>query len=88
MLGATLNLISVAWGRLILPIVWDQRGVWLIAVALLAYFGVMALHDRRTLDKVHPATLWGAGALVAWVALSFATANLPPVVALAEKIAG
>jgi hypothetical protein len=88
MLGATLNLISVAWGRLILPIVWDQRGVWLIAVALLAYFGVMAFHDRRALGKVHPATLWGAGALVAWVALSFATANLPPVVALAEKIAG
>ncbi len=30
-------------------------------VALLAYFGVVALHDRRTLAKVHPATLWGAG---------------------------
>jgi hypothetical protein len=88
MLGATLNLISVAWGRLILPILWDQRGVWLIMVALLAYFGVVMLHDRRTLGKVHPATLWGAGALVAWVALSFATASLPPVLALTAKLTG
>lgn len=88
MLGAMINLISVAWGRLILPIVIDQRGVWLIMLALLAYFGVVMLHDRRTLGMVHPATWWGAGTLVGWVALSFATANLPPVLTLTAKLAG
>lgn len=88
MLGGTIQLIAVAWGRLILPIVLDQRGVWLIMVALLAYFGAIAIHDRRSLGKIHPATLWGAGALVAWVALSFATADLPPVLALEKSLAG
>ncbi|MBO9601791.1 MAG: hypothetical protein J7496_04700 [Novosphingobium sp.] len=88
MLGATINLISVAWGRLILPLLFDQRGMWLVTLALLVYFGAMALYDRRTLGKVHPATLWGAGALLAWVTLSFATANLPPVLALTAQLAG
>lgn len=88
MLGAMINLTAPAWGRLVLPIVWDQRGVWLIALALLCYFGVSMLYDRRTRGAVHPAYWWGAGALVAWHALSFALAPLAPVVALTAKLAG
>lgn len=87
MLGAMINLSAPAWGRLILPIVLDQRGVWLIALALLGYFGVAMLYDRRTRGKVHPAYWWGAAALVAWHGLSFVLASLPPFKALAESIA-
>jgi hypothetical protein len=88
MLGAMINLAAPAWGRLILPIVLDQRGVWLIALALLGYFGVAMLYDRRTRGSVHPAYWWGAGALIAWHALSFALAPLAPIVALTAKLAG
>jgi hypothetical protein len=88
MLGAMINLSAPAWGRLILPIVMDQRGVWLIGLALLCYFGVAMLYDRRTRGSVHPAYWWGAGALVAWHALSFALSPLAPVVALTAKLAG
>ncbi|HTM97015.1 MAG TPA: hypothetical protein VL100_14550 [Croceibacterium sp.] len=88
MLGAMINLAAPAWGRLILPIVFDQRGVWLIALALLGYFGVAMLHDRRARGTVHPAYWWGAGSLIAWHALSFALAPLEPVVALTAKLAG
>jgi hypothetical protein len=88
MLGAMINLTAPAWGRLILPIVADQRGVWLIALALLGYFAVAMLYDRRTRGEVHPAYWWGAGLLVAWHALSFLLAPLAPVVALTAQLAG
>lgn len=88
MLGAMINLTAPAWGRLILPILWDQRGAWLIMLALLGYFGVAMLYDRRRLGKVHPAYWWGAGSLVAWTALSFAIAPLGPVLALTAKLTG
>jgi hypothetical protein len=88
MLGAMINLIAVAWGRLILPPLFDQRGVWLVMLALFCYFGVAMLYDRRARGSVHPAYYWGASALVVWVSLSFAMANLPPVVALAARLAG
>lgn len=88
MLGAMINLTAPAWGRLILPILWDQRGAWLIMLALLCYFGVAMLFDRRTLGKVHPAYWWGAGSLVVWTALSFVLAPLPPVLALVAQLTG
>lgn len=88
MLGAMINLTAPAWGRLILPIVMDQQGVWLIGLALLCYFGVAMLYDQRTRGRVHPAYWWGAGALIAWHALSFALSPLAPVVALTAQLAG
>lgn len=87
MLGAMIQLITVAWGRLTLPFIFDQRGIWLVMLILLfGYFGAAMLYDKRTRGSVHPAYLWGAGALVAWVSLSFAIAGLPPVVALAKSL--
>lgn len=88
MLGAMLQLIVVAWGRLTLPFILDQRGIWLVMVILLGYFGVAMLWDKRHRGAVHPAYYWGAGALVAWVTLSFAIASLPPVLALTKSFAG
>jgi hypothetical protein len=88
MLGAMLQLIVVAWGRLTLPFIFDQRGIWLVMVILLGYFGVAMIWDKRHRGAVHPAYYWGAGALVAWVTLSFAIASLPPVLALTKSLAG
>ncbi|HSQ95824.1 MAG TPA: hypothetical protein VLM18_07025 [Croceibacterium sp.] len=89
MLGAMFNLISVAWGRLTLPFIFDQRGVWLVMIVLLVgYFGAGMLYDKRTRGAVHPAYFWGAGTLVGWVSLSFAVASLPPVLALTKSLGG
>jgi hypothetical protein len=89
MLGAMINLLVVAWGRLTLPFIFDERGLWLVtAILLLGYFGVAMLYDKRTRGSVHPAYYWGAGALVGWVSLSFAVAWLPPVLALTNSLNG
>ena len=88
-LGAMLNLLSVALGRLILPPLRDERGVWLVMIILLGgYFGTAMLFDKRTRGSVHPAYYWGAGGLVAWLSLSFALAWTPPVMALTKSIGG
>jgi cytochrome b subunit of formate dehydrogenase len=52
------------------------------------FFGVAMIWDKRHRGAVHPAYYWGAGALVAWVTLSFAIASLPPVLALTKSLAG
>lgn len=89
MLGATIQLISVAWGRLTLPFIFDQRGIWLVMLILLGvYFGTAMLFDKRTRGRVHPAYFWGAGTLVAWVSLSFVLASTPPVMALTKSLGG
>jgi hypothetical protein len=88
MLGAMLNLIGPALGRIIMPLVFDQRGVWLISLALLGYFGVAMLYDVRTRGAVHPAYFWGAGMVVGMTVLCFLLAPLPPVTALAAALAG
>ena len=87
MFGAMVNLIAVAIGRLVLPVLFDQRGVWLVMVIQLAYIGVAMMFDKRTHGAVHRAHYWSAGVLVSWVVLTFATANLAPVVSLAASFA-
>ncbi len=89
MLGAMIQHMTVAWGRLTLPFIFDQRGIWLVMLILLfGYFGVAMLYDKRTRGSVHPAYFWGAGALVGWVGLSFAIAGLAPIVALTRSLGG
>lgn len=88
MLGAMINLLSVAWGRMILPFIFDQRGIWLEIFILGAYFAVGMLYDKRTRGGVHPAWLWGWGTIVAWVAASFALAGSAPVLALTQSLGG
>src|SRR5688572_21463211 len=45
MFGAMLSLMSVAWGRLILPPLFDQRAIVLILVVLLGHLGAAMLFD-------------------------------------------
>ena len=82
MFGAMLSLMSVAWGRLILPQVFDQRGIVLILVVLLGHVGAAMLFDRRAHGRIHPAHWWTVAALVSWVGLTFLLADSPPVRAL------
>lgn len=88
MLGAMINLLSVAWGRLVLPFWGNQQGMWLIMCILLGYFAVGMAWDKRNLGKVHPAYLWGAASILVWIPLSFAIHTLPPVVSLTAWLQG
>jgi hypothetical protein len=88
MLGAMVQLIAVAWGRLVLPILFDQRGMWLILAILLCYIGAAMAFDKRAYGEVHPAHYWSAGTLVGWVVLAFLAGGLPPVVAYANALSG
>lgn len=88
MFGAMLSLMSVAWGRLILPPLFDQRGTVLILVVLLAHLGAAMLLDRRLRGRVHPAHWWTGGSLVAWLALVFAFADNPAWLSVTQSFAG
>lgn len=88
MFGGMLSLMSVAWGRLILPPFFDQRAIALVLVVLLAHLGAAMLFDRRVHGRVHSAHYWTGGVLVAWGAAIFLFAALPPWVAFANSFAG
>jgi hypothetical protein len=88
MFGAMLSLMSVAWGRLVLPPLFDQRGTVLILAVLLAHLGVAMLLDRKLRGQVHPAHWWTGGALVAWLALTFAFFDNPAWDRVTQSFAG
>lgn len=88
MFGAMLSLMAVAWGRLVLPPIFDQRGTLLILVVLLAHLGAAMLLDRRVHGRVHPAHWWTGGALVAWLALTFAFYDNPAWDRVTQSFAG
>lgn len=88
MFGAMLSLMSVAWGRLILPPFFDQRAIVVVLVVLLAHLGAAMLFDRRVHGRVHPAHYWTGGALLGWIGVVFAIADTAPVVALARSFTG
>ena len=88
MFGAMLSLMAVAWGRLVLPPLFDQRGTVLILVVLLAHLGAAMLLDRRLRGRVHPAHWWTGGSLIVWLALTFAFANNPAWVSVTQSFGG
>lgn len=64
MLGANVNLIGPAWGRLVPLPLTGQDGVLMNLAVLLVYLGVAMAFDRRLNGRVHPAHVWSAGLLV------------------------
>jgi hypothetical protein len=88
MFGAMLSLMSVAWGRLILPQFFDQRAIALVLVVLLAHLVAAIWFDRRVYGRVHPAHYWTGGALLVWIAATFTLAGRPGIVAFASSLAG
>lgn len=87
MIGSTVLLMEPALGRLLPMPLLGGWGEWLAMALQLAALGFLVGHDRRTLGRVHPATLAGAAAVVGTHVAVELAAMAPPVVALAAGIA-
>ena len=88
MIGATIVILEPALGRLLpmpLMIGWSDIPVGLVQLGVV---GIVALYDRRTLGRVHPATKAIAAIVIAVRATIYLLAMTPPVIALAERLAG
>jgi len=88
MLGSTVLIMEPALGRLLPMPLLGGWGEWLAMVIQLAALGWLAAHDRRTLGRVHPATVVAAAAIVAVHAAVETLAVFPPMVGLAARVAG
>lgn len=88
MIGATIVILEPALGRL-LPI--PLMGPWAepaVALCQLAGVAIVAAYDRRTRGAVHPAT-WAIAAVVIATRVAISLVSMaPPVVTLAERLAG
>ncbi|QPC98300.1 hypothetical protein [Qipengyuania soli] len=62
--GAALSLLSPAFSRWTLQLPFAAPWPDLITYGFDALLVVLALHDRRVIGKIHPATWWTAAALV------------------------
>lgn len=88
MVGATIVLLEPALGRILpipLMIGWSDVPIGLCQLAVV---GLIARHDRRTLGRVHPATKAIAAIVVALRVTIYLLPMAPPVIALAERLAG
>jgi hypothetical protein len=88
MIGATIVILEPALGRLLpmpLMIGWSDIPIGLIQLGVV---GIIALYDRRTLGRIHPATKAIAAIVIAVRVTIYVLAMTPPVIALAERLAG
>lgn len=88
MIGATIVILEPALGRILpmpLMIGWSDIPIGLIQLGVV---GIIALYDRRTLGSVHPATKTIATIVIAVRVTIYLLAMTPPVIALAERLAG
>lgn len=88
MIGATIVILEPALGRILpmpLMIGWSDIPSGLIQLGVV---GIVALYDRRTLGRVHPATKAVAAIVIAVRVTIYLLAMMPPVIALAERLAG
>lgn len=84
---ATIVLLDPALGRLLpMPLIGGERGEWITMLIQLGFVTAIALHDRRTLHRLHPATLAGGLVIVlAHVVISIA-ARTGPVDMFAQRL--
>jgi len=89
MMGGTIVILEPAFGRLLpMPIIGGETGEWITMAIQLCFVGAIALHDRRTLGRVHPATVSvGLVVALAHIVVTLASRSAP-VIALAGQIAG
>lgn len=88
MIGATIVILEPALGRILpmpLMIGWSDIP---IGLAQLAVVGIIALYDRRTLGRVHPATKAVAAIVIAVRITIYLLSMAPPVIALAGRLTG
>ena len=88
MIGATIVILEPALGRILpmpLMIGWSDIPIGLIQLGVV---GIIALYDRRTLGRIHPATKAIAAIVIAVRVTIYLLAMTPPVIALADRLAG
>lgn len=88
MIGATIIILEPALGRLLpmpLMIGWSDIPIGVIQLGVV---GIIALHDRRTIGSVHPATKAIAIIVIAVRLTIYLAAMTPPVIALADRLTG
>ncbi len=88
MIGATIVILEPALGRILpmpLMIGWSDIPIGLVQLGVV---GIIALYDRRTLGRIHPATKSIAAIVIAVRITIYLLAMTPPVIALAERLAG
>lgn len=88
MIGATIVILEPALGRLLpvpLMIGWSDIPIGLVQLGVV---GIIALYDRRTLGRVHPATKAIAAIVIAVRVTIYLLSMAPPVITLAERLAG
>lgn len=86
MIGATIIILEPALGRVLpLPLMigWSDIPIGLCQLFVV---GIVALHDRRTLGHIHPATKAVAAIVIAVRATIYLLSLAPPVIALAERL--
>jgi len=64
---------------------WILWGIWAV---MLVYIAAAVIYDLRTRGKVHPAYLWGFGAITLSVALMRPIAFSPPMLSLTQYLTG
>jgi len=88
MLCASIQIMAPGVGRLLpLPLLgtWIIWSIWLI---MLVFIGIAMTYDLFTRRRVHPAYLWGFGAITLSVALMRPLAFTPPMLALTAALTG
>lgn len=88
MIGATILIMEPALGRLLPMPLLGPWGQWLAMSCQIGAVAIVARYDMRSRGRVHPATMWVAGAVVATHLLIHLFAVTPPVMALAAKLTG
>lgn len=89
MMGSTILILEPAFGRLLpMPLIGGETGEWIVLLIQLGFVAAIALHDRRTLGRLHPATFSiGLVITLEHVLVSLA-ARSGPVIALAARMSG
>ena len=87
MVGSTVVLMEPALGRLLPMPLLGSSGEWLALAVQLGALGILARHDRRSLGRVHPATLASGAVVIAVHVTVELLATFPPLQALAASLA-
>ncbi len=87
MLMAAIVIMDPALDRILPgPIIGGPVSQWYIMAIQLVLAGLVLLHDRKVLGKVHPATWWGIAVIVASHVLTDVLSRIPAVEAYANSL--
>lgn len=88
MAGSLVLLLDPALGRLLPMPLLGNSGEWVSMAIQLAMIGVIALHDRRVIGRIHQATATSGAIIAMGHVLAALSGNSPFVIDLADRLAG